>query len=402
MLSNKSEVIVAGHICLDIIPDLSIHQSPERMFVPGRLSEVGGIQLSTGGAVSNTGLSLHYLGVPTRLMGKVGNDQFGEVILNLLKQINPSLTSGMIKAKGEHSSYSIVLNFPNVDRIFLHCPGTNHTFSKSDVDSIKLEDNLLFHFGYPPLMKRMYENNGEELVELFQSVKNKNGITSLDMALPDADSESSKVDWKRYLSIVLPYVDIFLPSLEEILFMIRQNNYETILSENPGESIDKIVPINVIQEIAEELLDMGSRIVAIKLGEMGIYLRTGDEEKIHHLSEQLEGIAQQWVNRELWMPCFKTKVVGTTGAGDSTIAGFLMGILKNRSPIEVLNAAVAVGACCVEKADATSGILPWEQVQERIDNGWEKLPVTRSLEGFTWNNEYNVWIGPKDSRQLMP
>jgi len=62
-----AQVIVAGHICLDIIPrfptdagaDLSAYLSP------GRLSEIGSVTLSTGGAVSNTGLNLQRL-VSTR------------------------------------------------------------------------------------------------------------------------------------------------------------------------------------------------------------------------------------------------------------------------------------------------------------------------------------------------
>lgn len=396
MCSKKPEVAVAGHICLDLIPGISFQQRPDQIFVPGRLTEIEGMNLSTGGAVSNTGLSLHHLGVPVQLMGKVGNDQIGEIILNLLNQTDPILTEGMTKAEGEQSSYTIVLNFPDTDRIFLHCPGTNHTFSAADVAIGKLDGIRLFHFGYPPLMKRMYDKDGEELVSMLKTVKTKQVLTSLDMTLPDGNSESSKVDWNRYLKQVLPYVDIFLPSLEEILYMLRRDIYQKLVSERTGEPFEKKVPVTLLQEIAEDLLNKGCRIAAIKMGELGIYLRTGDQEKIGFLSRQLPGMVHHWVNRELWMPCFKTDVAGTTGAGDSTIAGFLMGVLKNQFPVEVLRSAVAVGACCVEKADATSGILPWEQIVKRIENGWDKLPLPCEPEGFTFDDSQYVWMGPND------
>ncbi len=49
------EAVTAGHICLDVIPDLA-GIPPEdfgRLFSPGRLVEVGPVTFSTGGPVSN-------------------------------------------------------------------------------------------------------------------------------------------------------------------------------------------------------------------------------------------------------------------------------------------------------------------------------------------------------------
>ena len=74
-------VVVAGHICLDIIPAFRRNTSaPDALFAPGALVEIGQAVLSTGGAVSNTGLALHRLGTPVRLMGKIGDDLFGEAV----------------------------------------------------------------------------------------------------------------------------------------------------------------------------------------------------------------------------------------------------------------------------------------------------------------------------------
>ena len=89
-------------------------------------------------------------------------------------------------------------------------------------------------------------------------------------------------------------------------------------------------------------------------------------------------------------------VVGTTGSGDCTIAGFLTGLLEGLSPEHIMTSAVAVGACNVEQADATSGILTWSAVQQRIRSDWPRRPVAVSLPGWRWDEAHGVWRGPDD------
>ena len=62
--------------------------------------------------------------------------------------------------------------------------------------------------------------------------------------------------------------------------------------------------------------------------------------------------------------------MGTTGAGDATIAGFLTALLRDVPPERALAIAAAVGACNVEAADAVSGVRSWEETLARIDAGW--------------------------------
>ena len=82
-----------------------------------------------------------------------------------------------------------------------------------------------------------------------------------------------------------------------------------------------------------------------------------------------------WAGHEVWSACFKVTVVGTTGAGDATIAGFLCALLRGLDPLDALTSAVGVGACNVEAADALSGLRSWEDTQARIAAGWEHLPM---------------------------
>lgn len=62
---------MAGHICLDVIPAFKQGAaSLGELLVPGKLVDVGPAVLATGGAVANTGLALHRLGVHTRLISR--------------------------------------------------------------------------------------------------------------------------------------------------------------------------------------------------------------------------------------------------------------------------------------------------------------------------------------------
>ena len=214
MSNDIPKAVVAGHLCLDIIPGLSdlALESGTDFFVPGKVRLIGPATLSTGGPVSNTGLALVRLGIDTALMGKVGDDPLGSLIRLLLAQWGVS--EGVITVEGETSSYTIVLDPPGLDRMFLHRPGTNDTFSAEDVQYDLVAESEFFHFGYPPIMRLMYTERGRQLIEIFRRVKALGVTTSLDMAMPDPNSEAGRADWEAIPQGVMPIVDVFLPSAE--------------------------------------------------------------------------------------------------------------------------------------------------------------------------------------------
>ena len=374
----REGAVVAGHICLDIIPKMP-YVDLQTGLKPGGLIEIQEAVLSTGGPVSNTGLSLHKLGIRTRLLGKVGDDAFGRIIMDLIAEQGPELAQYMIVAPGEVSSYSIVISPAGVDRSFLHCAGANHTFGADDIPYDLLSEARLFHFGYPPIMKRMYAQDGTELEEMFRRASATDAITSLDMAMPDPNGPSGRVDWPRVLARTLPLVDIFLPSLDELLFMLKRH---WPVPPAPKDA--------VISDVAQEMLDMGARIVVLKLGSRGLYVRVGAQSPAWLPDAS-------WHHRELWAPCFQPEpLVGTTGAGDATIAGFLAGLLRGQTIERAVTSAVAVGACNVEAADALSGVRSWEETQARIAAGWARQPVTIDAPGWRWRDDLQLWVGPAD------
>jgi sugar/nucleoside kinase (ribokinase family) len=356
-----AEVVVAGHVCLDVIPRLDGPAALE----PGALINVGPADLPTGGSVLNTGLALHRLGVGVRLVGRVGDDLFGAGVLDALREHDPSLAAGMVVAPGEATSYSIVISPPGVDRSFLHCTGANDSFTSDDVRDEALAAARVFHFGYPPLMRSMFADGGAELQRLFARARDAGATTSLDLSMPDPGSEAGRVDWEALLAATLPHVDVFAPSVGELLVM---------LEHDAGATVDRAL----LARVAQRLLAMGAAIVAIKLGDQGLYLRTSAD--VASVARRLGLDAGAWHDRELLSPCFApARLAGTTGSGDATIAGLLAALLRAEDPAAAATSATAVGACSVEAPDATGGIPPWPRVAERMRAGWPRLPVALDL-----------------------
>ena len=379
------DIVVAGHICLDIIPDWRIGSI--KTIIPGHVLEMSGLKLSTGGAVANTGITLKKLGISTALLGKIGSDAFGKVVLEILQKEDEALVENMIISKDEISSYTIVLNPPDTDRVFLHYPGPNHTFNANDIPYEKIKSSRIFHFGYPPLMQKFYENEGKELLKMFRRIKDMKIITSLDMAMPDPESPAGKVDWLKFFKNVLPLVDVFIPSVDELLYMLRPAKYYKISLKK--EKLD----ITLLDQLAEQLIGYGTNVVVIKLGDQGLYLRTHQIEKTN-LPSLIK--PKDWNYRQLLSPCFATEVKGTTGTGDATIAGFLAQLLDGGKPEESIALATAVGACCVEAVDATGGIRPLPEVTSRINSGWERLSLSIPIDNWKYDYHYKIWKGPED------
>jgi sugar/nucleoside kinase (ribokinase family) len=280
----------------------------------------------------------------------------------------------MITVPSEVSSYTVVINPPHIDRMFLHCAGANHTFGAQDVRYDLVARARIFHFGYPPIMKRMYADQGGEMLEMFRRAKATGVTTSLDMTMPDPSGPSGQVDWREIVERCLPYVDLFLPSVEEWLFMADRPRFDALSTAVGASGMIDALGVEEVRTLAQTALQMGARIVVLKLGERGVYLRTA--RALGDLGRGAPAAVSSWQDRELWAPRFvPDRLVGTTGAGDATIAGFLAALLRGTSPERALIIAAAVGACNVEAADALSGVRSWEETLARIDAGWQQGPM---------------------------
>jgi sugar/nucleoside kinase (ribokinase family) len=333
------------------------------------------------------GLAAHRLGVPVRLVARIGNDAIGRLVLNRVTAESTVLAQDISLVDGEVTSYTVVLNPPGIDRVFFHCPGANDTFTDRDVADSVLAGAAILHFGYPPLMEKIWSDGGVTLERLLARAQRLGATTSLDMSLPDPASPSGKIDWKAFLTRVLTHVDLFVPSIEELLFMADRPRFERLAAQGGGEAIIRNVRFEDLDRLAGVALRQGASAVLIKMGDRGAYLRTG--------SSAPRGMTG-WAGRELYAPVYSVPTVaGTAGAGDATIAGFLASVFRGLSPEEAITMAVAVGGCCVEAPDALSGIRSWEETLGRVRAGWQRAPADVHESGWRADSS-GVWHGPAE------
>lgn len=395
-MAKKYDVMAAGHVCLDIIPQFPDTGAATigELMQPGKLLEMGPAALGTGGAVSNTGIAMKRLGCNVCFSARIGDDAFGRITRDMLERNGSS--AGIHAVPGSASSYSIVVSPPRIDRLFLHNPGTNNEYGADDLDPKLVGDCRLFHFGYPTLMRRMYRDEGRELQRLFQTARDAGATTSCDLAMPDPASEAGMAPWPRILENVLPHVDIFVPSVEEAYLVLEREAYLDMKRESQGgELLDLLQPEDYAR-LADRLLGLGARIVLLKAGPRGLYLKTGSRELLEGAGAARPADLDDWADRELWAPSFLvSRVASAVGSGDCAIAGFLTALLRGATPEFALRTANCLGWQNVQAYDATSGILSWQETHDLLRGGMDVNEI--ALESpWTWHEPTGVWHGGRD------
>ena len=360
-MPKQFDAVVAGYLGADLAPlfprggeALPLAQ----LLRPGKLVEVGPLEISTGGVVANTGLAMAHFGCQTALMGLLGTDALGDLLLSLLTDRGPALHLRRTDVAG--TAYGIVIAPPGTDRVFLECPGCNATFGADDLDYAVIAQSRLFHFGYPPLMPRLFADGGAELEAIFTRVRELGVATSLDMTLPDPQGPAGAVEWSALLARVLPHVDIFVPSIEELAYMLAHEEWARLTAAVGEGDVSELVPEGLVRDLADTVLQMGVRVLLLKSGAHGGYLRTRD-------TGGLLGLGDAWQNRALWLqpcPVETSRFVNACGAGDAAVAGFLTAMLRGASPERAGQLAMIAGRDSLYGADTTSGLADWTAMQD--------------------------------------
>jgi sugar/nucleoside kinase (ribokinase family) len=299
-----ADIVCLGIMVADVVAR-PVKEIPER----GRLVLVDRIELHTGGCAVNTAIALARLGIKTAVIGKVGEDGFGRFIVERLMEEGVD-TRGVRSDRSANTSATMVLVAPDGERAFIHYTGTNASFLYEDIDWDIISEAKILHVAGSLVMPGF---DGEPTARAMKRAKDMGLITALDTVW------DSTGRWLQLVGPSLQYTDIFLPSIEEAKMMTGREREE---------------------DIASFLLDRGVKIVGLKMGERGCYIRTREEE--------------------YRIPAFKVPVVDATGAGDAFVAGFLAGTLMGWDLRERGRLANAVGAACVMGMGAASGLRDLE------------------------------------------
>lgn len=360
-MKNK-KIIAAGYVALDMTPEFPGASSGSASFSdfigPGKMANVGCLAMTTGGSASNTGGALHFFGADVTIVCKIGGDVFGGIIERLYRERGHK--ASFIKDSSADTSYTVVISPPGCDRFFLVYPGANDTFSASELDYGLIGKAGWFHFGYPPVMACFYRNGGNELAEMLKKVKSLDVVTSLDMCAIDPAGDAAKCDWKEILSQALPYVDFFAPSIEELCFMLDRKKYGALQERAAGGDICRHLSLSKdVIPMAEEALKLGCGAVLLKCGAAGMYLAAPSRGGFSAFADS-------------FVP---DKMVSATGAGDTAIAAFIHAAVNGYPLQECLDLAAAAGASCLGAYDALSGLIPMDQMRQKIAAGWAREKI---------------------------
>ena len=369
---KAKKIVVAGHVSLDLTPKFNMKtgvSSIGDVIKPGKLVNVGKVAIAPGGCVTNTGLALKKFGADVRLIAKVGKDEFADILYEKYRE--QGAEPNFIVSEDDATSYTIVIAPKGCDRAFLHDSAANDSFKEEDIDYEVVKEADYFHFGYPTLMKEFYRSDKDELQNMYRKVKKLNLITSLDVTAVDPESETADIDWNKRLSEVLPFVDFFMPSIEELCFMLDREKYDEMQKRGSDDVCLYLSLSEDVIPMAEKVLNLGCKGVLIKCGAAGLFLMTADSSRMKELSEKIS--VEKWADKKIFQNSYvPDRILSGTGAGDTSIAAFIYGMCNEMSPEDTLKIAAGTGASCITEYDTLSGLLSIEALKNKIQNGWKE------------------------------
>ena len=298
-------VLCAGNYVYDILV-----RSVE-LPVFGATTWVDQIGHSLGGNGANTGYALGRMGVPVRVLGALGRDDYGEFALATLGSAGVDTTH--LQRLDEQTATTVVLVRADGERAFLHRPGVSRLVF---CDGFRFTPELVrgfshFHlanvFAMPGL--RMHAEN------ILRAARECGLTVSLDTGW-DAAGE---------------WLPVFGAGLASVGLMFVNEEEARVLTGASGT-----------EQAARFLQGQGVRDVVVKLGARGCVVFEGEAP----------GIA---------IPGFAVDVVDTTGAGDTFAAGFLAALHHGLDYATAGRIANAVGALNVQRLGATAGLRSWDE-----------------------------------------
>ncbi|HVS39595.1 MAG TPA: carbohydrate kinase family protein [Gemmataceae bacterium] len=291
-------IIVADHVCSPIA------HLPEA----GELVLADELLLTIGGCAANVAVDLAKLGASAAVVGMIGDDVFGAVVVEMLRERGVDV-SAVSRSPGQDTSQTMIVNVAGQDRRFIHSFGANAVFSASAIPLERAARCKVLYLGGYLLMNELHP---EELRDVFAAARRGGAKTVLDVVTP------GPADYLPQLAPVLPEVDVFLP-----------NNHEAELITGEADPMRQ----------AERFHALGAKTAIVTLGDRGAVLITQGQR--------------------LRAGAFSVPFVDGSGGGDAFAAGYIDGLLHGLNAADCLRRASAVGASCVRGIGTTTAVFTW-------------------------------------------
>ncbi len=307
----RLELVTIGVICADVTV-----RPIDAMPPKGSLHLIDGLEMHMGGLASVAATVFSQLGGKSAVIGRLGNDSFGDYLLANLQKEGVD-TQALQRDNKLPTSATVVLVDSQGERTFLHQMGANAVVSDADISWDFLKQARMFHWGGPGITPNL---EGETMGRVMKHAQSLGIMTSMDTCY------DGKGVWYPLIEPTLPHLDIVFSSFEEACLYTGKDTPETI---------------------AQFYLSFGIKIVVIKLGADGMYLTDGTEE---HL---IKG--------------HQVEVIDTTGAGDASCGAFLFGLSQNWPLEKCGRLANAVGAITVQSMGGAEAVKSLEATLAFMD-----------------------------------
>ena len=284
------------------------------------VTTVSSVRMMLGGDALNQAIVLSRLGARTGIMGVVGKDRLGDIIISQLESCSISVFDSR---EDVNTAISIVMLEKNGDRHFLYQPASNDVLAYRHIDEEVIRNTKVVSVGSSMALEKL---DGEDTVRLFELAKENGTITAADFSVSRDD-----YDWDL-LRREFELCDYLLPSEVEAAYITGEKEPE---------------------KMAEALHSLGAGNVVIKLGEKGCYLSTAaSPDRIRKM-----------------VPSFPCSCIDTTGAGDNFTGAFLYGVSRGWDIERCVRFGNAAGSIAVEHIGANQAIRSLSQVMERMERG---------------------------------
>jgi sugar/nucleoside kinase (ribokinase family) len=304
---KKHDILVVGELNIDLILD-RIPVFP----VLGKEILADKMELVLGSSSAILASNLASLGVNVAFTGKLGKDDFGEFVLDCLK--DRGVFTGFIKRDSSvKTGATIILNYPE-DRAMVTHKGAMDALTLQDIPAADLQTARHMH------LSSYYLQDGirNDCPALFKMAQDAGLTTSLDTNWDPAE------EWGKEIFEVLACVDVFLPNHQEAMLITGRKSVERALDE----------------------LARYARTVVIKLGKEGAVGRQND------MTTRINA--------------YRVKQVDAVGAGDSFNSGFLYKFLQGAALEECMGMGNACGALSVTKAGGTAAFQNKDQIRKDL------------------------------------
>lgn len=295
-------ICVIGSLNMDLVVNVDTMPKPGQTIIGSNFKEV------PGGKGANQAVAIARLNGNVSMIGKVGEDGFGQTLINSLK--NDKVDTTYIQTSKGATGVALITVDKNAQNSIVVSPGANFEVKEDDIDNnieaIKNSDIVVLQLETPLNTIKYALNKAKEL----------NKYTILNPA------PAVKLDDE-----IIKNVDLLTPN-------------ETELEIISGVSIETEEDI---QKAAQIMIEKGVKELIVTLGSKG----------------------SLYINKEksMFKKAYKVEAVDTTAAGDSYTGALAVALSQDKNIEDAMDFASKVGALSVLKEGAQSSLPTLEDVK---------------------------------------